>query len=112
MYAIPCKEETEETDSIYGELNGVVGVHGFFRISDMLSNGWKGIVSWFQFIMYTLRKAIQIDSSNITAMRAIRGAIGVFIPLTLGVITKHTQVGVSIAGGAAMLGSVSLADTH
>jgi hypothetical protein len=57
------------------------------------------IRSWFSTLKYSWRTALQIDRSQLTAVRAIRSTIGVAVPLILGVATGHMIEGVSIAGG-------------
>jgi uncharacterized membrane protein YccC len=70
------------------------------------------IRSWFSTLKYSWRTALQIDRSQLTAVRAIRSTIGVAVPLILGVATGHVIEGVSIAGGALSLGSIGLSDPH
>ena len=70
------------------------------------------IRSWFSALKYSWRTALQIDRSQLTAVRAIRSTIGVAIPLALSVATGYIPEGVSIAGGAVSLGSVGLSDPH
>jgi uncharacterized membrane protein YccC len=68
--------------------------------------------SWFSALKQSLRAALHIDRSQLTAFQAIPGTIGVLLPLSVGVATGHVVVGVSVAGGAAILGSVGLTYTY
>ncbi len=68
--------------------------------------------SWFSTIKLSLRAALHIDRTQLTAFQAIPGTIGVALPLAIGVATGHAIEGVSIAGGAAILGSVGLTYTY
>ncbi|GER90841.1 membrane protein [Dictyobacter vulcani] len=54
----------------------------------------------------------RFDRSQLVIIRSIVSTIGFVLPLVLGVITGHIIEGVSIAGGASSLGSVSLTSTH
>ncbi|BCL78229.1 membrane protein [Ktedonobacteria bacterium brp13] len=66
--------------------------------------------SWWLSIIDALRKAIQIDVSNTTALRAVPSVIGFGIPMILAVATNHIEIGISIAGGAVTIGTVGLAE--
>lgn len=68
--------------------------------------------SWFSAFKRSLRAALHVDRSQLTAFQAIPGTIGVLLPLAIGVATGQVVVGVSIAGGAAILGSVGLTYTY
>src|SRR2546429_4392684 len=70
------------------------------------------IRSWFSALKHPWRTVLQIARSQVTAIRAIRSAIGIALPLALGVATGHVIEGVSIAGGALSLGSIGLSDPH
>ncbi|WP_201393151.1 FUSC family protein [Ktedonobacter sp. SOSP1-85] len=66
------------------------------------------ITSWFSALRSSWRTALRIDRSQIMAIQALYSTLGFVIPLALGVATGHVVEGVSIAGGAASLGSVAL----
>jgi len=68
--------------------------------------------SWFAALKNSWRGALRIDRSQITAIQAIRRTIGFVLPLAIGVLTGHVIEGVSMAGGAAMLGPVGLNYTY
>jgi uncharacterized membrane protein YccC len=70
------------------------------------------IKSWVSALKHSWRSALQIDSSQVTAARAIPGAIAFAIPLALGVATGHVVGGVSMAGGAATIATVGLTYTY
>ncbi len=70
------------------------------------------IVSWFPALKQSWRAALRLDRSQITAVQAIRSTIGFVLPLAIGVATGHVIEGVSMAGGAATLGSVGLNYTY
>src|SRR5256885_6698 len=52
------------------------------------------IRSWFSALKHSWRTVLQIDRSQVTAIRAIRSAIGIALPLALGVATGHVIEGV------------------
>lgn len=66
------------------------------------------ITSWFSALRSSWRTTLRIDRSQIMAIQALYSMLGFAIPLALGVATGHVVEGVSIAGGAASLGSVAL----
>lgn len=66
------------------------------------------ITSWFSALRASGRTALRIDRSQIMAIQALYSTLGFVIPLALGVATGYVVEGVSIAGGAASLGSVAL----
>jgi uncharacterized membrane protein YccC len=67
--------------------------------------------SWFDVLKRSLKEVPRVDRSQITAFQAIRGTIGIFIPLVIGVATGRVVEGVSMAGGAAIVASVGLSTT-
>src|SRR5436853_4321603 len=69
-------------------------------------------LSWFPALKHSWRAALRIDRSQVTAVPALRSAIGFVLPLALGVATGHVVEGVSIAGGAVSLGMVGLTYAH
>ena len=69
-------------------------------------------MSWFSVFKHFWQSALRIDRSQITVVQAIRGTIGFVLPLAVGVATGHVVEGVSLAGGAATLGSVGLTFTY
>ncbi|GCE22958.1 hypothetical protein KDK_67580 [Dictyobacter kobayashii] len=56
--------------------------------------------------------AFRFDRSQLVVVRAFISAFGFILPLALGVASGHIIEGVSIAGGASSLGTVSLNATH
>jgi uncharacterized membrane protein YccC len=54
----------------------------------------------------------KIDRTRLTAARALRCTCGFAFPLLIGLLTKQILVGVSIAIGALMLGSIGLTETY
>lgn len=68
--------------------------------------------SWFSTLRHSWRTALRIDRSQLTAVQAIRSTFGFVLPLAVGVATGHVVEGVSMAGGAASLGSVGLSYTY
>ncbi len=68
--------------------------------------------SWFSAFNYSFRTALKIDRSKLTVLPAIRSTIGFVLPLAIGVATGHVIEGVSLAGGAATVGSVGLTSTY
>ena len=58
-----------------------------------------------------LKEVLRIDRSQITAFQAIRGTIGIVIPLAIGVASGHVVEGVSMAGDAAIVATVGLNTT-
>ncbi|GHO86332.1 hypothetical protein KSZ_43380 [Dictyobacter formicarum] len=56
--------------------------------------------------------AFRFDRSQLVIVRSLISTFGFILPLALGVATGHVVEGVSIAGGASSLGSVSLNATH
>src|SRR2546421_885047 len=68
--------------------------------------------SWFAALKHSWQATLRIDRSQLTAFQAIRSTIGIVLPLTIGVATGHVLVGVSMAGGAAILGGVGLTYTY
>ncbi|HKV60102.1 MAG TPA: hypothetical protein VJO32_17555 [Ktedonobacteraceae bacterium] len=69
-------------------------------------------LSWFSALKRSLRAALHVDRTQLTAFQAMPGTIGVVLPLSIGVATGHVTVGVSVAGGAALLGTVGLTYTY
>lgn len=69
-------------------------------------------LSWFSALKQSIRGTLHVDRAQLTAFQAIPGTIGVALPLSIGVATGHVIEGVSIAGGAAILGSVGLTYTY
>lgn len=69
-------------------------------------------LSWYSALKRSLQAALHVDRTQLTAFQAIPGTIGVLLPLAIGVATGNVIVGVSIAGGAAILGSVGLTYTY
>ena len=67
--------------------------------------------SWLNVLKRSLKEVLRIDRSQLAAFQAIRGTIGIVIPLAIGVATGHVVEGVSIAGGAALVASVGLTTT-
>jgi FUSC-like inner membrane protein yccS len=67
--------------------------------------------SWFDLIWSSLKSVLRVDRSQLTAFQAIRGTIGIVIPLVIGVATGYVAAGVSVAGGAALVASVGLTAT-
>ncbi len=67
--------------------------------------------SWLDVLKRSSKEVLRIDRSQLTAFQAIRGTIGIIIPLAIGVATGHVVEGVSIAGGAAIVASVGLTTT-
>ena len=70
-----------------------------------------GRASWLDLLKRSLKEVLRIDRSQITAFQAIRGTIGIVIPLAIGVASGHVVEGVSMAGGAAIVASVGLTTT-
>ncbi len=68
--------------------------------------------SWFAALKHSWQATLRIDRSQLTAFQAIRSTIGIVLPLAIGVATGHVLVGVSMAGGAAILGGVGLTYTY
>ncbi|HZU03939.1 MAG TPA: FUSC family protein [Ktedonobacteraceae bacterium] len=71
-------------------------------------NSNSKFMPWFAALKHSVQAALRIDRSQFTALQAIPGTIGVALPLVIGVLTGHVVGGVSLAGGAAMTGSVGL----
>lgn len=69
-------------------------------------------ISWFSALKHSWRAALTFDRSQVTAIPAIRSTIVYVLPLALGVATHHVVEGVSIAGGAALLGAIRLASPY
>ncbi len=67
--------------------------------------------SWLDVLKRSLKETLRIDRSQLTAFQAIRGTIGIAIPLVIGVASGHVVEGVSMAGGAAIVASVGLTTT-
>jgi hypothetical protein len=67
--------------------------------------------SWFDLLKRSLKEVLRIDRSQITAFQALRGTIGIVIPLAIGVASGHVVEGVSMAGGAAIVATVGLTTT-
>jgi FUSC-like inner membrane protein yccS len=67
--------------------------------------------SWFNVLKRSLKEVLRIDRSQLTTFQAIRGTIGIVIPLVIGVATGYVVEGVSMAGGAAIVASVGLTTT-
>lgn len=63
---------------------------------------------WFSVFKQSWREVLAFDRSQVTAIPAIRSAIGFVLPLAIGVATGHIVEGVSIAGGAASVGTVGI----
>ena len=70
-----------------------------------------GRASWFDLLKRSLMEVLRIDRSQITAFQALRGTIGIVIPLAIGVASGHVVEGVSMAGGAAIVATVGLTTT-
>ncbi len=68
--------------------------------------------SWFSTFKYSWRTVFKVDRSKLTIVPAIRSTIGFVLPLAIGVVTGHVIEGVSLAGGAATVGSVGLTSTY
>lgn len=64
--------------------------------------------TWNSALKYTWRKAFQLDRSQFVIARSLISTLGFILPLALGVLSKHIIIGVSIASGAASLGTVGL----
>lgn len=69
-------------------------------------------VPWYSALKHSWQAALKFDSSQVTGVQAIRSTIVYILPLALGVATNHVIEGVSIAGGAAMLGAVRLTSPY
>jgi uncharacterized membrane protein YccC len=67
--------------------------------------------SWFGVLKRSLKELLLIDRSQLTAFQAIRGTIGIVIPLVIGVASGYVIMGVSMAGGAAIVAAVGLTTT-
>ncbi|MGZ3625047.1 MAG: FUSC family protein [Ktedonobacteraceae bacterium] len=70
-----------------------------------------GRASWLDLLKRSLKEVLRIDRSQITAFQALRGTIGIVIPLAIGVASGHVVEGVSMAGGAAIVATVGLTTT-
>lgn len=68
--------------------------------------------AWVGALEYSWRQAVRVDRSQLVVATALRSAVGLALPLTIGVMTGHILTGVSIAGGAAILGGVGLTFTY
>jgi uncharacterized membrane protein YccC len=68
--------------------------------------------SWYSSLKAPARSTLQLDLSQLTTIQAIRAALGLGIPLLVGIITNNLVVGVSLAGGAASLAGVGLQVTY
>ena len=68
--------------------------------------------TWWEALKQSARSALHINRAQITALPAIRGTLGYVLPLSIGVATGHVIEGVSIAGGAALIGSVGFTYTY
>ena len=77
----------------------------------VLHEGEHG-ASWFSAFKHSWRTTLKIDRSKLTVVPAIRSTIGFVLPLVIGVATGHVLEGVSLAGGAATVGSVGLTSTY
>ena len=80
-------------------------------MGSLSSNNKTEHTSWLDVLNRSLKEMLRIDRSQLTAFQAIRGTIGIIIPLAIGVTTGHVIEGVSIAGGAAIVASVGLTTT-
>ncbi|HET8844620.1 MAG TPA: hypothetical protein VFN35_24330, partial [Ktedonobacteraceae bacterium] len=69
---------------------------------------WNHLKAWVDALEYSWRQAVRVDRSQLVVATALRSAVGLALPLTIGVMTGHILTGVSIAGGAAILGGVGL----
>ena len=69
-------------------------------------------IPWFSALKHSWRAALTFDRSQVTAVQAIRSTIVYVLPLAIGVATNHVVEGVSIAGGAALLGAIRLASPY
>lgn len=78
--------------------------------SKQTSGGKRG--SWLDALQHAWKMAFRFDRSQLTIVRSLISTIGVIVPLALGISSGHVVEGVSIAGGASSLGSVSLNATH
>jgi uncharacterized membrane protein YccC len=68
-------------------------------------------LSWFSLLKQSLLAALRVDRTQLALFQAIPGAIGIALPLSIGIATGHVSVGVAVAGGAALLGPVGLTYT-
>lgn len=78
----------------------------------LLLHEGENSASWFTAFKHSWRTALKIDRSKLTTIPAIRSTIGFVLPLAIGVATGHVIEGVSLAGGAATVGSVGLTSTY
>jgi uncharacterized membrane protein YccC len=59
-----------------------------------------------------LRQAIAVDRSQLAIARGVRNAIGVFIPLAVGILAGDIPLGVALSGGALLVGFVDLGASY
>jgi uncharacterized membrane protein YccC len=59
-----------------------------------------------------LRQAVALDRSQLAIARGVRNAIGVFIPLAVGILAGDIPLGVALAGGALLVGFVDLGASY
>lgn len=67
---------------------------------------------WLSVLRRSGQATVQIDRRQIVVLQAIRSTIGFALPLIIGVASGHVVEGVSMAGGAATVGTVGLAYTY
>ncbi|GCE16097.1 FUSC family protein [Tengunoibacter tsumagoiensis] len=77
-----------------------------------MSQSEKSQSPWYATPGYLFREIFKFQRSQQTAIPAIRSAIGFAIPLIVGVYFGNLTVGVSLAGGAATLGTVGIASPY
>jgi len=80
-------------------------------VGSLYTDQKTGRASWFDLLKRSLKEVLRIDRSQITAFQALRGTIGIVIPLAIGVASGHVVEGVSMAGGAAIVATVGLTTT-
>lgn len=68
--------------------------------------------AWLGTLKASWQTVLQLDRSSLTPFQAVRSALGVSIPLALGLLTGQVETGVLVASGALMLGSVGLKDPY
>lgn len=70
----------------------------------------EGIGAWLIAFKASWQRIVRVDRASITAFQAIRSALGVALPLAVGIATGFVLTGVAIASGALLVGAVGLKD--
>jgi hypothetical protein len=68
--------------------------------------------AWWETFKASWRTALRFERVSLTPFQAVRSALGIGVPLILGLVTNQVETGVLVASGALMLGSVGLKDPY